>query len=121
MSGEPDQMGLKQSIVINSENDLSRGKIAAQASHASLEAYERAQSEIADKWRSKGGKKVILWSGDKKLNDLYEEARSNNLPAYIVKDAGYTEVEPGTVTALGIGPAEEEKIDRITGDLRLVD
>ena len=37
-----------------------------------------------------------------------------------LKDAGHTVVEPGTITCLGIGPDSEEKIDRITGKLKMV-
>jgi len=31
-----------------------------------------------------------------------------------------TEIPPGTVTALGLGPARTEDLDRITGDLSLL-
>jgi PTH2 family peptidyl-tRNA hydrolase len=31
-----------------------------------------------------------------------------------------TEIPPGTVTALGLGPAKNEELDRITGTLSLL-
>ena len=33
----------------------------------------------------------------------------------LITDAGFTQIMPGTVTCLGIGPVEESKIDPITG------
>ena len=42
------------------------------------------------------------------------------LPCFLVRDAGYTEIPAGTVTALGIGPAPEDAMDRLTGDLKLM-
>jgi len=38
----------------------------------------------------------------------------------LVKDAGHTEIPPGTVTVVGIGPGPRSEIDKITGDLQLV-
>ena len=42
-----------------------------------------------------------------------------NIIAEIITDAGHTEVPPGTVTCIGIGPAEEHVIDAVTGKLQL--
>lgn len=112
---------LKQVIVINEELELSRGKTAAQAAHASLGAYKKADDDKKDEWERKGAKKIILSSGDRKLEDILSDAKYNKLPAYLVKDAGHTEVEPGSKTALAIGPAESDKIDSLTGELRLIE
>ncbi len=42
------------------------------------------------------------------------------IAAALVQDAGMTEVPPGTITALGLGPAKSEDLDKITGDLALL-
>ena len=42
------------------------------------------------------------------------------LPCALIKDAGRTQIEPGTITALGIGPALESDIDKYTKDLKLL-
>ncbi|MFB6145116.1 MAG: peptidyl-tRNA hydrolase Pth2 [Candidatus Nanohaloarchaea archaeon] len=113
--------GLKQAIVIREDLEISKGKAIAQACHASLGAYKKASKSERSEWESKGSKKVVLYSGDSALEDLLMQTKRNKIPAYLVKDAGRTELEPGTKTALGIGPSEESKIDSITGQLRLVE
>jgi PTH2 family peptidyl-tRNA hydrolase len=108
----------KQVIVINDDVDMSVGKKIAQACHASLNAYKKASGEQQSEWESQGSKKITLKSSD--LKSLCRQAENADLPAYLVKDAGHTEVKPGTITALGIGPADEKKIDNITSQLELI-
>ena len=43
-----------------------------------------------------------------------------DVPWSEVTDAGHTQIAPGTTTCISIGPAPEEKIDKITGDLKLL-
>ncbi|MFB6144123.1 MAG: aminoacyl-tRNA hydrolase [Candidatus Nanohaloarchaea archaeon] len=111
----------KQVIVVSDDTGMSTGKMISQACHASLKAAEKASDEARGEWESSGAKKVALSAGGKSLEDLFRQAKRNKLPAYLVKDAGLTEVESGTKTALGIGPAEESKIDKITGELGLIE
>lgn len=111
----------KQAVVLREDLDLSRGKLISQACHASLQAYKKASSEEKDRWESQGQKKVVLDIGDEDLQKRFRRAEKKDVPAAMIKDAGLTEVSPGTTTALGVGPSEESKIDSITGDLKLLD
>ena len=47
-------------------------------------------------------------------------ARSLGVVAEVIADAGRTQIEPGSLTVLGIGPAPKSVIDGITGNLKLL-
>jgi PTH2 family peptidyl-tRNA hydrolase len=113
-------MSLKQVIVVDEQLGMSRGKLAAQASHASLNAFLNTDQEARDKWLSQGGKKIVVEKGDRKFEDLLGQAQNYSIPCAKVHDAGHTEVEPGTDTAAAIGPGKSDKIDKITSELRLL-
>jgi len=114
----------KQCILIRVDLKMSIGKIIAQACHASLEAAEEARKlypEAYRLWRKEGGKKVVLrCSGENELTEYYNKAKKAGLPASLIRDAGLTEVPPGTITAAAIGPVREEDVDKITGHLKLL-
>ena len=52
--------------------------------------------------------------------EIKYKAENNGLVTGVVQDAGLTEIPPGTITAVVIGPDEDKKIDRITGNLPLL-
>lgn len=111
----------KQVIAIRRDLKLSKGKVASQAAHASLGAYKRADGKVRDAWDRDGSKKVVVGVGSlTELETLHRRARQDKLPCYLVRDAGRTEVEPGTVTALGIGPVKEAQADKLTGKLKML-
>jgi PTH2 family peptidyl-tRNA hydrolase len=111
---------MKQAIVARADLGMGRGKLAAQVAHASLQAYEATDDRTAKTWKGDGAKKVVLKVEDERsLLDLADEARAQGLPHAVVRDAGHTQLDAGTVTALGIGPGDETIIDRVTGDLSL--
>lgn len=112
---------MKQVIIMRGDLHISRGKIAAQACHASLGSYNRADERKIKKWEQEGGKKVVVKVNDlKELFEYYEMVKATDLPCFLVQDAGHTELPEATVTCLGIGPDEDEKIDKITQDLKLL-
>jgi PTH2 family peptidyl-tRNA hydrolase len=111
---------MKQAIVARADIGMGEGKLAAQVAHASLSAYEDTDRQARSDWKSEGQTKVVLKAdGESDVFDLADAAERAGLPHAIVRDAGRTQLEPGTVTALAVGPAGEEAVDRVTGDLSL--
>lgn len=111
----------KQVIILRNDLNMSEGKKCVQTAHASLGAYKKTDKKIIKKWESEGQKKVVLEiDSKKKLLDLYKKLKEGKIPCFLVEDAGLTELEPGTITALGIGPEKEEKLNKITGSLKLL-
>jgi PTH2 family peptidyl-tRNA hydrolase len=111
---------MKQAIVARTDIGMGQGKLAAQVAHAALSAYEDADQRTRRAWKGSGQKKVVLkGSGEDELFALADKAEREGIPNAIVRDAGHTQLEPGTVTALAVGPADEEVVDRVTGDLSL--
>ncbi|MEM2137724.1 MAG: peptidyl-tRNA hydrolase Pth2 [Candidatus Anstonellaceae archaeon] len=116
-------MAFKQAIIIRADLGLGKGKMAAQVAHASLSAFRKAELSdklAARKWEAEGQKKVVLKvASEGELLQLYEQMK-REIPCALIQDAGHTQVEPGTVTCFGAGPAEESKIDKYTNKLKLL-
>ncbi len=111
----------KMAIVTN-DIPMSPGKLAAQVAHAAVDCVLRLRKKnpsLVEKWVDEGQKKVVLKADVEEMEALMKKANSTGLCTSLIRDAGRTELEPGTVTALAIGPAEESKIDKITGQLPL--
>ncbi len=113
---------MKQVIVVNSDLKISRGKWMAQACHASVEAGWKVfkhEPKTFRKWRGLGQKKVVLKADEKTLFELLVSAKSLKIRSALIRDAGLTELKPGTTTCLGLGPAEDKLLDKLIGSLSL--
>ena len=114
-------MSCKQAILVRKDLGMSQGKIAAQVAHAAVDASSRADKKLVSAWRSEGMKKVVLRvASEKELLDYWHLAKAAKLATALIKDAGRTEIAAGSVTCLGIGPDKDEKIDKITGALKVL-
>jgi PTH2 family peptidyl-tRNA hydrolase len=114
-------MEYKQCLIIRSDLKLTAGKAAVQLAHAAVSAYERSDHTIKSQWFKEGQKKVALKvPALKDVFELKSIAETRGLVTALVVDAGLTEVPPGTVTALGIGPAKEDELDKVTSELKLL-
>lgn len=111
---------MKQAIVARTDLGMGTGKLAAQVAHASLSAYEDAGDRARKQWKGVGQKKVVLKAaGEDAIFELADEADRLGIPYAVIRDAGHTQLDPGTVTTLAVGPAEDDLVDRVTGDLSL--
>lgn len=115
----------KQVMVARDDLDMSPGKLAVQVAHASLSSAEKAREEKPEwfsEWQEERRKKVVVEvSSEEDLKELKKKAEDLNLPNDLISDAGLTELEPGTPTVLGVGPAPNEEVDEVTGDLPLLE
>jgi PTH2 family peptidyl-tRNA hydrolase len=101
---------------------LSAGKLAVQCSHAAVScvlAARKTEQRLLERWNKNGGRKICLQVESlSTLQIIAGQAQAANLITHLVKDAGHTEVPPGTITVLGIGPGPRRSIDALVQDLK---
>ena len=115
---------LKEVIVARTDLKMGKGKLAAQVAHAALSSAEECKRRNEDwyrEWILEGQAKVVVKGvGEAQLLELQKKARSLGLASALIQDKGLTQLEPGTATCLGIGPAPSPLLDKVTGDLKLL-
>ncbi|MFT4244829.1 MAG: peptidyl-tRNA hydrolase Pth2 [Candidatus Woesearchaeota archaeon] len=112
---------LKQVILMRTDLGMGKGKMIAQGAHACVEAVFESNKKLLLNWKRGGMKKITLKvNSQEELEELIEKAQEEDLVAVTIRDAGKTQVESGTMTCGVIGPAPEEKINKICGHLQLM-
>ncbi len=116
--------GLKQVIIVRTDLKMGKGKIASQVAHASVEGVLKTLKRNPLKllrWRRDGMKKSVLKvNSEKELLEIKKLADKWGLTTALIVDAGRTQIEPNSKTCLAVGPDYEEKIDKVTGNLKLL-
>lgn len=114
----------KQVLVLRSDLGMSKGKMIAQGAHVACLAMMQASKDIPGifmSWMDEGYTKIACKVDSlEELVDLEKRAKEMNVPCAITMDLGRTELEPGTVTAIAIGPDTSERVNKITGNLKLL-
>lgn len=115
-------MATKMALVVRTDLEMGRGKIASQVAHAAVAALlDSVDSAPTRDWLADGQPKVVLRAPT--LDDLLRacaDAEAAGLSVQRIEDAGRTQVPGGTVTCCAIGPARAADIDAITGRLQLL-
>lgn len=104
-------------IVVRTDLNMSRGKIAAQVAHAAVSCYNADSvralfgntSHGGDWYKDFNQKKIVLAvESEEELMGILERARQIIGPppliACLIQDVGTTEIKEGTPTCLGLGP-----------------
>ena len=74
-----------------------------------------------ENWRTNGARKIVVEAPSlDTLKRLFGAAQAADIVAYMVRDAGHTEIPSGTITVVGLGPDTRDKIDTLTGGFSLV-
>lgn len=120
---------MRMTLVVRQDLKMGKGKAAAQCSHATLALYKKMTDsssaaynpQLLERWERKNGQaKVTLQvPNQEEMDVLFATAMSLGVNAYIVHDAGRTQVAAGSATVLGLGPAPTAVMDEITGGLKL--
>lgn len=113
---------MKQVIVVRKDLKMGCGKIAGQVAHASLRAYWKTPKEQRDDWTYNHieTKIVLKVNSEYELREIIHEASVSNIPFAVVHDAGKTQIGKGTLTAVGLGPADSGILNEITIGLKLL-
>ena len=101
---------------------MSPGKAAAQSGHATLGAYRRAMRrcpKAVRDWLRIGQMKITVKCPTvEELLALEQRCAAAGLNTYLIRDAGHTEIEPGSRTVLAVGPAPASALDPFTRHLK---
>lgn len=113
---------MKQILVLRRDLGMRKGKMCAQAAHASRYAVADCYTrEHVEQWEAEGEPKIVVSASSvEELLQIGHRARQAGLPVGLVQDHGKTELPPGTITALGIGPAPADRLDPLTRHLPLL-
>jgi len=128
----------KQVIVIRKDLNMRKGKMCAQAAHASMKvlldmmyidhgvgycvySFPIKENTPLFNWLNGAFTKIVV-SVDSEiaLLRLYTLAKLKKIPCALITDAGRTEFSGPTNTCVAIGPDYSDKIDKLTGELPLI-
>jgi len=126
---------IKQVIVVRKDLNMRKGKLAAQVAHASMatltQYIEIEQNTIGYvffppkhmvDWLNGDFTKIVVGCDSEiELLYIYRKAKDAGIITSLITDSGRTEFHNiSTLTTAAIGPDEDEKVDEITGHLKLL-
>ncbi|KAM0749753.1 PTH2-domain-containing protein [Meredithblackwellia eburnea MCA 4105] len=111
-------------LVVRTNLNMNKGKIAAQCGHATLACYKslmKGNPDLVRHWERTGQAKIaVKCDSEEELLILQATAKSLGICARSIQDAGRTQVAAGSTTVLGIGPAPVRVVNQVTSHLKLL-
>ncbi|MBT4174958.1 peptidyl-tRNA hydrolase [archaeon] len=112
---------MKAVVLVRQDLKMDKGKMSAQCGHAFVDVVLKTDKKKIEKWRQEGAKKIVLKVAHMREMVKYKRlAEEAGLKTAMITDAGKTFFKKATTTCLGIGPDDEDKIDSITGELKMM-
>ncbi len=112
---------MKMMIVMRKDLNMRKGKMIAQACHAAMRVALKHEIPL-EYFGEHGEKKVCVGvDSEEQLERVASTARAAGIVVELIEDSGHTEFHGvPTKTCLTLGPASEEALDAITGELTLL-
>jgi len=107
-------------IFLNKGMKMSKGKVAVQAAHSACKAMLISKPEILMDWDTGSHVKIMLEAlSEKHIYATQEYLKTKNINSVVIADEGRTEVEAGSVTALGVEILDREACKEIMSNFKL--
>ncbi|KRH94850.1 Peptidyl-tRNA hydrolase [Pseudoloma neurophilia] len=117
-------------LIINNDLKMSKGKILSQVCHLISEIFTTFLKEhvgVIKDWKKKGEAKIVLKASFQNIKDIIKNVENYNnlidknsqLKITRIHDAGRTQVAPGSLTVISIGPCEKEIASKFVADLKM--
>ena len=108
-------------MIVRTDLKMRKWKITDQGCHGAIGAYKKSPADKIRKWENEAYAKVVLKVQTlEELTELKKIADKKGIANYLVVDAGRTQIPTSSVTVLALGPDEDEILDEVTGDLKLL-
>ena len=123
---------IKQVIIVRKDLNMRKGKMCAQVAHASMKFltknYKTGElliseiDEMAQEWLKGSFAKIVVGvNSEEELKEVFNDALKEGIRAEEIIDSGFTEFNGvPTLTCICLGPDYCEKLDKITGHLKLL-
>lgn len=123
---------IKQVIIVRKDLNMRKGKMCAQVAHASMKFltknYKTGElliseiDEMAQEWLKGSFAKIVVGvNSEEELKEVFNRALKEGIRAEEIIDSGFTEFNGvPTLTCICLGPDYVEKLDKITGHLKLL-
>ena len=131
---------VKQVIAVRKDLQMRKGKIAAQVAHASLASVLDKMKDVSKEddvyekylyvnpsspmytWLTTSFAKIVVYvDSEEELRALMEKGKNMGIQVTPITDAGNTEFHGvPTLTCAAFGPEHTDKINELTGHLRLI-
>lgn len=115
---------LKIWIAVRGDLGMSPGKLAAQCGHGVMGLCEqkfRERDALFQEYLASATPKIVVRADTQdQLLQIFKQAQRAKIGAYLVVDAGRTELAPSTPTVCVFGPARRSDLPPLLSRLRLL-
>lgn len=113
---------LRMYILVNKDIEIGKGKLAGQVGHAvNVQVWNMCQNpttfDLLSQYMQSEIKKIVLYASQSQLEEL------ERLGMVAIRDKGYTQLEPNTLTCVNYGILDYESLVKSKSwllDLKLV-